>query len=64
MGGMGPALRELYLKRKQYVYKQQIHVILEQTGCVSAMNDEKMTEFFIDHFLKERDFESDLDGFS
>lgn len=38
------------------MYKQQMHVILEQTGYVSAMNDEKMTEFFIDRFLKERDF--------
>lgn len=61
---MGPALRELYLKRKQYVYEQQIHFILEQTGCISAIDDKKMTEFFIDGFLKERDFESELDEFS
>lgn len=46
------------------MYKQQMHVILEQTGCISAMDAEEMTEFFIHSFLKERDFESDLDGYS
>lgn len=64
MSGMGPALRELYLKRKQYMYKQQMRVIPERTGCISAMDAEEMTEFFIDGFLKEKDFESDLDGYS
>lgn len=46
------------------MYKQQMRVIPERTGCISAMDAEEMTEFFIDGFLKEKDFESDLDGYS